>query len=128
MSVQNILQRNYTPGGLAGPRGDKLQLRAELQACVQLNSKLYAFLIGLVFLLFAAAVWAVGHDLLLGGTRYVGVLAGLGITATGSIELMRRIGREWSQARLLLALVGAVSEGEMQGIIGKLLDGKQLAG
>ncbi len=120
MRLQDILRRNYRPAGLAGA-GDKEQLRTELEACARLNARLYLFLLLLVFMLFVGAVWAVAHDRISGGTHYSGVLAGLGITVTGSIEIMRRISREWSQARLLLALAGALPEGQMQAIIEKLL-------
>jgi len=121
MALQDILRRNYVPAGFGG-RADKTRLHTELQACVQLNARLYIILLILVSLLFIVALWAVAHDWISGGTHYSGVLTGLGITATGSIEIMRRISKEWSQARLLLALAGELPEGQMQVIIGKLLE------
>jgi hypothetical protein len=125
MSVITILKDYYAPAGLAGNRGDKARLRGELEACARLNARLYGLLLALEFFLFFLAIVAVWKDSISGGKHYVGLLAGLGITATGSLEMMRRIGREWSQSRLLLALMGSVSEGELQKFIGKLLDSKQ---
>jgi hypothetical protein len=124
MSVLNILKGYYAPAALAGNRGDKAHLRRELESCARLNGRLFGLLMGIEFLLFAMAIAAAAKDSMIGGTHFVGILAGLGITATGSLELMRRIAREWSQSRLLLALMGSVSEGELQKFIGDLLNKK----
>jgi len=127
MSFLNILKSYYTPAALAGSRGDKARFRRELEACVSLNARLYFFLIALVLVLFVMAILAIAKDWVTGSVQYTTLLTGLGITATGSLEVMRRIGREWSQSRLLLALMGSVSEGDLQKFVAQLLDQKLAA-
>ena len=55
--------------------------------------------------------------------RQVELLSGLiGVGAGGGIEVMRRIWKEWSQAELLLILIGNASESQVTELIDKLTD------
>jgi hypothetical protein len=82
------------------------------------------FVVLFVFVVLVAALGMVAIALHLEKTEELtklGVGTAMGVTVGGSLELMRRIWKEWSQADLILILLDDASETQVKRMIDKLI-------
>jgi hypothetical protein len=82
------------------------------------------FVVLFVFVVLVAALGMVAIALHIKNTEALtklGAGTAMGITVGGSLELMRRIWKEWSQADLILILLDDASEAQVKRLIDKLI-------
>lgn len=122
MTLQQLLAKHDRPRGTLGDTSERDALIRDLQHHYTLNVRLYVALALLMVLVVAGlAAWALAQPDLQ-GKNHIGVLSALAGASAAVLELARRCVREWSQARLLLAVAHALPQQELSQLISKLLE------
>ncbi len=122
MKLEAMLQRHYQPTGLAGARPGRAALLKDLQSHYRVNVRLHLFVLALLVLALAAAASFVAWHAPLENKDLAAVIAALGAFFGAAIELVRRVTREWSQARLLVSVVRTLSDEQATALVAKLLE------
>jgi hypothetical protein len=121
VSITTILKRHARPASLHSAEPIKQQLLTDLKEHRQLTSRIYAVIFVFVCIITAIGVGTLLVDLANGQAFRLHILATAGVAVPLMLDLMRRLVREWSQANLLVTLVGHSDESAIQAIIHKLL-------
>lgn len=122
MTLQGLLERYYRPRGTLGDASDRDALIRDLEQHYKLNVRLYVgLLVTIVLAVGTLAFWALSQPDVQ-GKNSLGMLTALAGGAGAALELARRCVREWSQARLLLAVAHALPQQDLTQLIAKLLE------
>jgi hypothetical protein len=122
MSIQALLQRHYAPTGLAGAKPRRAALIDDLQRHYRVNVRLHLFVLVLLVLALVAAAGFVAWHAPLENKDLAAVIAALGAFFGAAVELVRRVTREWSHARLLVSVVGSMNDEQATALVAKLLE------
>lgn len=124
MKLGEILQSYYVPTSVLGTETPKRDgLIEALEGHRQRRQRVFivilvVFLVTFLLAAFATLKWIQSPEAL------AGVIGVLGVTVSGAAVWAFRVAKEWTQADLLIVLVSASSEQQMQdllqGLIGKI--------
>jgi hypothetical protein len=121
MALEAILKRHWKPAGTAGGKAVKAPMLAELEQHRGRMRFLYLLLFAITSVLALVAALSLLFLWRNGGKPSVAALAGAGITVPAMLELMRRVGREWSRTELVCNVARHSTDAEIQKWIEKLL-------
>jgi len=126
VTIEAVLRTHYLPTGLAGSKSKpgRAALIEDLQRHYRLNVRFHV--LALVFLLGAVAGIAalVFRHMPLDNKELATMIGALAAFVAAAIEIVRRVTREWSQARLLVSVVKSMTEEQTMTLITKLLEPK----
>jgi hypothetical protein len=128
VTIETILQAHYLPTGLAGKRSGHGSGRAalieDLQRHYRLNVRFHLLaLFALLAVIAGIAVFAYQH-VRLDNRDLATVIGALAASSAAAIEILRRVTREWSQARLLVSVVKTMTEEQTTTLVTKMLEPK----
>ena len=122
MSLQRVMQRHYGPLGVAGGKPRRATLLADLRQHYRVNVRLHVFVLLLLLGVLAAMFAFVLRHTPLENKDLATVIAAMAAFVGAGIEIVRRVTREWSQARLLQTVVQSMTEDQVAALIAKLIE------